>query len=325
MTSTVIVRHAVSSSCRNWLVVRRAHRHSGLAGKLHSTAGRIVAKQRPGIAAEGNPNTLCLTHRASSSRVNSTKMTDNLFQHAFLLVLIAPFVGSFLGLLVVRLPRGSAVIAGRSVCDRCGRILSLRDLVPLLSWCCSLGRCRICSGKIDLAHPAMELGAVVVVLWAATEQSGSILWLSCFLGWCLLTLAFVDFRAFILPDCLTLPLLAVGLLMVALFVPERLVDHVVGAAMGYSIFVLLRWLYAQLRSREGLGLGDAKLLAASGAWLAWWSLASVVLVAAVMALASHSIQSLLVGRIKATDKIPFGGYLCFGTWLVWLYGPLVLP
>ena len=78
-----------------------------------------------------------------------------------------------------------------------------------------------------------------------------------------------------------------------------------------------------LRGREGIGLGDAKLMAAAGAWVSWEGLPSVLLVATLGGLTSALLQRFRKGWIRATDRVAFGAFLCVGIWLVWLYGPLV--
>lgn len=235
----------------------------------------------------------------------------------------APFVGSFLGLLVVRLPAGRPVVFGRSSCQDCGGILGFRDLIPLVSWLATGGRCRLCGTKLSAVYPVVECAAILVALWAASEVSGLLLAVSCGLGWCLLTLGAIDLRDRILPDLLTLPLIPAGLLAAFAFAPGRLADHAVGAAAGFAFLALVRWGYRALRSREGMGGGDAKLLAAAGAWLSWQALPSVVLIAAVAALTAALIGSWAGRRLTAATEIPFGAFLGAAFWLVWLYGPIV--
>jgi leader peptidase (prepilin peptidase)/N-methyltransferase len=153
--------------------------------------------------------------------------------------------------------------------------------------------------------------------------SGWLLWASLALGWTLLALAAIDLRHYLLPDPLTLPLIPAGLGLAWLIEPAKLPDHAIGAAAGLVGFALIAWLYRRLRRREGLGLGDAKLLAAGGAWLGWQALPSVVALAAVFALALALAGALPGGKLAATTRIAFGPHLALAIWLVWLYGPLV--
>ncbi len=196
--------------------------------------------------------------------------------HWLVAAMIAPFVGSFLGVLALRLPARLPVVFGRSECPDCGTTLGIADLVPLVSWLAARGKCRHCDAPIDRIYPAIELAALAVPLWAASETTGWVLWASCVLGWSLLTLAVMDMRSMVLADSLTLPLVAAGLAVSWALGTETLYDAAIGAALGFLSFALIGWLYRKLRGREGLGLGDAKLLAAAGAWLTWQALPSVV-------------------------------------------------
>ncbi len=177
-------------------------------------------------------------------------------------------------------------------------------------------------GRQPLALAALALAALGVAPWAAGETAGAVLWASCVLGWTLLALAECDRRAMLLPDALTLPLVAAGLGVAWGLFPERLLDHAIGAVVGYGALAGIAWVYARMRGREGLGLGDAKLLAAAGAWLGWQALAGVVVVAAAAALAVTVARGALRGHLGGSDAIAFGPFLALGLWLSWLYGPV---
>ncbi len=237
-------------------------------------------------------------------------------------ILAAPLIGSFLGVLVTRLPQRKPFIFGRSRCEVCAHPLGAGDLVPLFSFLALGGRCRYCAAALGWLYPAVETGAIFLAIWAASVASGWILWASCVLAWTLWALALIDSRDGILPDALTLPLLVLGLVVTFASTPTQLVDSALGAAIGYLFVVALRWLYARWRRREGIGLGDAKLLAAAGAWVGWIGLPSVVLIASVLALAGALVLGLRGRRLSGELSIPFGPALCAALWLVWLYGPL---
>ena len=238
-------------------------------------------------------------------------------------VLAAPFVGSFLGVLSVRLPEGRRAWLGRSRCPRCGQALGPVDLVPIVSWVVMRGRCRHCTESIGIFYPAVELAALVIAVWAATELSGWLLWVSCGLGWALLALAAMDLRRMVLVDTLTVPLIAAGFLVSYAIDPAIVPDHLAGAAIGFVLFAAIAWAYHRLRGREGLGLGDAKLLAAAGAWLSWTALPSVVGVAAIAAIVVQLAGSRAGRTLSLTRRVAFGPYLCGAIWLVWLYGPVI--
>lgn len=239
----------------------------------------------------------------------------------FLLV-AAPFVGSFLGVVIERLPHDQPVLWGRSRCASCGYNLTPRDLLPLFSWIAARGCCRHCGALIGGFSPAIELAALGLAIWAASQTAGALLWVTAALGWALLALAVIDWRHFLLPDKLVLPLVPAGLAVAAWLDPSALADHLIGAVTGLVVLTLIARTYRRLRGRDGLGFGDAKLLAAAGAWVGWQGLPSVLLLGSLLGLAGT--LALHVGRrpLGATARISFGSYLCLGLWLVWLYGPI---
>jgi leader peptidase (prepilin peptidase)/N-methyltransferase len=240
------------------------------------------------------------------------------------LAVVAPFIGSFLGVVATRLPENQGFVLGRSRCDHCGTPLAARDLIPIASWLALRGHCQHCDARIDPLCVVFEIASLVLVLWAATELSGSLLVASCIFGWLLLTLAAIDIRTFFLPDPLNAMLAASGLVVAAIFMPDRWVNHLIGTLAGFGIFWVVAALYRKLRHRDGLGLGDAKLLGAIGAWVSWEGLASVVFLAAVLGLLAAIITSLAESQpMGRTTKLPFGSFLGAGAWLVWLYGPVL--
>jgi len=241
---------------------------------------------------------------------------------ALFAIVVAPFVGSFLGVLIERLPAGRPVVLARSACDVCGRALGPLDLVPVASWVARRGRCGCGRARLSIFYPAIELAALAVAIWAALVVSGWLVWASAALGWSLLAMAVIDQRHEILPDVLTLPLIPAGLLVAFAIDPGKLADHAIGAAVGFVAFVAIAWTYQRLRGREGLGMGDAKLLAAAGAWLGWQGLPSVVVIGAVSALALALARAAGGVKLSPVMRISFGPYLALGLWLVWLHGPL---
>jgi leader peptidase (prepilin peptidase)/N-methyltransferase len=237
-------------------------------------------------------------------------------------VLAAPFIGSFLGVLVRRLPEGRRVAFARSACGACRHTLGPADMVPVLSFVASRGRCRHCGAPIPRFHLWIELAALAVPISAAVAESplpgGPALWAGCALGWALLALAWIDAASWRLPDVLTLPLILAGLLQTMWLEPEALFDRALAAALGYTAFLVLNLTYRRLRGRDGLGLGDAKLLAAGGAWLGVAALPGVVLAAALAALAWAAAQRLRGVTLSGESRLAFGPFLAAGIWLMWL-------
>ncbi len=196
--------------------------------------------------------------------------------------------------------------------------------MPLASWLALKGRCRYCRQPISRLYPAVELAAIAVAAWALAVVPAPLVAASALLGWTLLALAVIDARELILPDALTWPLAAFGLAVTWLLDPQRLADHAVGAAAGWLGFWLIARIYTALRHRSGLGAGDAKLMAAAGAWVGWQGLASVILIGSLSALAAVGAAAILRRPVTASTPIPFGPFLAFGLWLTWLYGPWAL-
>lgn len=241
-------------------------------------------------------------------------------------VLAAPFAGSFMGVLIRRLPVGAAVAASRSACPQCGARLTPLDLVPLVSFLALRGRCRHCRQPIGLFHPAVELAATAIALWAAVaEPDPGRLWVDCGLGWTLLTLAWIDCESLLLPDVLTLPLLLAGLVLTLCVTPEALTDHSLAAASGYLSLQAVAFGYRRLRGREGLGGGDIKLVAAAGAWCGLAMLPSVVTGSAIAGLLAALALALMGHTVTSRTRIPFGPCIALAFWLARLHGGLLDP
>ncbi len=186
-------------------------------------------------------------------------------------------------------------------------------------------------GLIALLRPRTGLqwlllatGAVLIPLWGMLVAPPHLALAAAFLGLTLLTLAASDFRAFLLPNVLTVCLGSGGLAIVLLYDPEALASHLMAMATGGSLLMLTGVAYRALRGRDGLGLGDAKLLAAAGAWLTLDGLASVLFLGSLSGLAYGLLLARIKGGEAATEPVPLGAFLCLGVWITWLYGPVEL-
>jgi len=240
------------------------------------------------------------------------------------LLVVAPVIGSFLGVLVRRLPEGRAVAWSRSHCEACGARLRLRDLVPIVSWLAARGHCRYCGQEVGLFYPGIEFAALLIALISLGVDSLPWVWLDCLLGWWLLVLCWIDVDHWLLPDLLTLPLLVLGLLAAAVFDPELLFDRALGAALGYVALRAVALAYRVIRHREGLGAGDAKLLGAGGAWVGASVLPQVILAASLAALAAVAVLRLRGVRLGRQSALPFGPFIGLAIWGVWLSLPRAL-
>jgi len=183
------------------------------------------------------------------------------------------------------------------------------------------------------AMPPLWLGSGALAVlslggWASAVVPPPWVPASLLLAWGLVMLALIDARSRRLPDALTLPLALAGLGVSAVATPGEWSDHAVGAVAGYAGLVGIAAFYRWLFGREGIGRGDAKLLAAAGAWLGWAALPGVVVMASLAALAVLAPVDVLgrraavrAGSDGARIAYPFGPWLCGAIWWVWLYGP----
>ncbi len=244
--------------------------------------------------------------------------------------LVGALFGSFLNVVIWRgpamwglmgestAPRGN-LFAPQSYCPACYAPIRIRDNIPLLSFVVLRGRCTKCDAVIPLRYLLVEMlgaSAVFATAWVWGPSLTAVL-ASVFLL-ALITLAAIDWETGFLPDMLTLPLIAIGLAANAagLFVPLR--DAVIGAATGYFMLWAISTVYKNLRGHEGLGLGDAKLLAALGAWSGWAGLPATVMIAAITALAAVGILRQRGGDISAETAISFGPALTAAGAIVFL-------
>jgi leader peptidase (prepilin peptidase)/N-methyltransferase len=227
--------------------------------------------------------------------------------------------GSFFATIILRWPRGVGVSRGRSACDACGRPLSAIDLVPLLSALVTRGRCRACGCSIDPLHWRVEAGCAIIGAAALgiVPDLGGVGW--ALLGWLLLTLAILDWRHFWLPDALTLPLAFLGFTLGQWSFDAGLADRAIGALVGYAALLAVSIGYRALRGREGLGLGDAKLLGALGAWFGWQMLPFILLAGASLGLLLILVSRLAGRTVTSATHVPLGTFLALaalpGVWI----------
>ncbi len=276
--------------------------------------------------------------------------------------------GSFLNVCLSRWPEGESIVTPRSHCRACGRTLALWENVPLLSWLALRGRCRMCGVWIGSRYPLVELA--VGVLWAIqtwrslnSQTLISLDWAlthavhfpsglfviagPVVLLWLLVALAVLDAENLWLPDWLTLYGVALGFIYTVL--RERLIYELtydfgpptpplmlgvrtcflaILAAAG--LILLIRWLYWLIRRREGIGLGDAKLMAMLAAWLglpgALLAFGIGVVLGALMALLMFVVPATRSNSEQplALTKLPLGTFLCIGGIVSALWGQPIL-
>ena len=218
---------------------------------------------------------------------------------------------------LVESPTRGDLTSPRSYCPACKTPLRVGNLIPILSFAFQHGRCSSCDAKISVRYPIVEaLSGAGALLSVATFGWTAAAFLAAIAALMLVALAFIDLETGYLPDALTFPLAGLGLSANAFGVFASLTDALIGAVAGYLVFWAVGAIYRHLRMREGLGLGDAKLLAAIGAWTGWFYLPTIVLVAAVATLV------FAFARRGATpdDAAPFGPGLCAAGFAALFFG-----
>jgi leader peptidase (prepilin peptidase)/N-methyltransferase len=238
-------------------------------------------------------------------------------------------IGSFLNGLIHRMPlmilktdeldavRFNLTTPG-SHCPHCKKSLAWYELIPLVSYCLSLGRCRHCNQVISVRYPLVEiLTAALFCMCLLKFGFGYPAVLGCFFCATLLALAWIDAETFLLPDNLTQALLWVGLIGSAMSLTNTsLLDSLAGAVLGYGLLWLVSWGFERLAGKEGMGQGDLKLLAGLGAWLGVWSLLPLILLASVSGLIFGVTQKIR-GQLGHNGHFAFGpflalsGFACF--------------
>lgn len=229
-------------------------------------------------------------------------------------------VGSFLNVVIHRLPRGESLSHPPSRCPRCGAAIRWYDNVPLLSYLLLGGRCRDCRGPISPRYPLVEAATGLLFL-AASLKLPHLLWAlhAVVLGSLCLALALIDLEHMILPDALTLPGVAIGLLLALAGGPTPLLDAAIGTVLGAALPLAIIWAYRWLRGVEGMGFGDVKLLAMLGAFLGWQGMLLTLSLAAVAG-ALVGVGLMVTGRGSRQTELPFGTFLCAAAVVVLFWG-----
>lgn len=242
------------------------------------------------------------------------------------LLAASPFIGSFITASSRSWPDWIRIASGRSSCDACGRHLSPLELIPVVSFLIQRGKCRACGSPVSWMHPVGELLALFIGILAVLAFDGGWTVAAALFGWILLFGALVDIRTFLLPDVVTLGLIPVGLGVSYL---SGGLDAVwlngLAALIGFASLAVISAVYKRLRGHEGLGLGDAKLLAAAGAWTGPFALPWIVMLGAGTTLFIVVIGHVL-GRKASTDTaVPLGPGLAAGCYLAYCLPALVRP
>jgi leader peptidase (prepilin peptidase)/N-methyltransferase len=259
-----------------------------------------------------------------------------------LVALFGLFIGSFLNVVIHRLPkmlehewlseaaeqRGEPPPDGgkfnlakpRSHCPHCGHMITAMENIPLISYLLLRGRCAHCHTPISYRYPTVEALTAALSGYAAWRFGynpitvGALIFL-----WAMIALAFIDFDTHLLPDDITLPLIWLGLTfnLASIFAP--LGDAVIGAMAGYLFLWTVYWLFKLITGKEGMGHGDFKLLAALGAWFGWEALPFAVLLSSLSG-AIVGLTLIVLRRHPRGAPIPFGPSLALAGVLTLFWG-----
>jgi len=236
-----------------------------------------------------------------------------------LVTVLGLVMGSAVTAIAHRVPRGLSWVRGRSACPSCGHVLTVIDLVPVLSWASTGGRCRYCRVRVPWRYPLTELacGTWALLLWRVTGPTWAYLPLALW-GFLLVALFWIDLDYQLLPDVLTFPGTLLGI-AAALTLPAGGWHAILGMALGSGLLGLLAWGYERIRKVEGMGGGDIKLAAMFGAVLGWQL---TLLTLALAALAGTLWGALLIARHRGTGMtaLPFGTLLAPAAMIAFLWG-----
>lgn len=270
---------------------------------------------------------------------------------ATLLGLLGLLVGSFLNVVIHRLPKmmelhwaaecaelhadhqpvantaNSAaepfnLMVPRSRCPQCGHQIRWFENIPVFSYLVLRGKCSQCAAPISMRYPAVELTCAALFTWCGWHWGGS--WEA--LAWCgfsaaVLALACIDWDTTLLPDDITLPLLWAGLCLAGLKLTDTsLQDAMWGAVGGYLSLWLVYWAFKLATGKEGMGYGDFKLFAALGAWFGWQALIPIILMASVIG-AVIGIGIKFRGELREGGYVPFGPFLALAGLTAMIFGP----
>lgn len=236
---------------------------------------------------------------------------------SYLLTLIVGLcLGSFLNVVIYRLPREFSLVLPGSSCPHCHHALKWRHNIPVFSFIFLKAKCAFCHQKISLRYPIVELITAITGLFLLWKFGLTLHFAAaCIFSLILIALIFIDLEHHLLPDVLTLGLLWLGL--IASLIPIYADPHsaVIGAVVGYSSLWIIAKTYEFFTHREGMGHGDFKLLAALGAWAGWQSLINIVLISSITG-AVIGIFLLITRKVNTQTPIPFGPFLAVAGWIM---------
>ena len=235
----------------------------------------------------------------------------------FIVFILGSIWGSFSNVCIHRLPNNKGVAKGRSYCPSCKKPIRWYDNIPIFSYVLLKAKCRDCSVKINIKYLLVELICALSFVWFFYLFGLSLTTLLFFiLSIFFVIIFFIDLKHFIIPNELTFPLMAIGLFKsfdpnLNQYLFPNFLNSLVGGVAGYLIIWMIIFIYKRLRNKEGMGLGDAKLLSAIGFWFGWMSIPFILFFSSFIALVL-AIPSLINKSKNLSSQIPFGPYLILG-------------
>lgn len=269
------------------------------------------------------PASLFASSRFRPGALQSPAVTLRLLLDVYA-ALVGLIAGSYLNVVIHRLPRQLSTVLPRSRCPQCGSLIRPYDNVPVLSWLLLRGRCRTCKSPISARYPFVEaltagLFVLAVERFGPTRSAVAAAGLSALL----LALAAIDLEHLILPDKLTIPGIVVGVALQPWIGWVGVRGALIGAALGAGILLVAYGGWWLVRREEGLGLGDVKMLALVGAFLGWRGVV-VTLFLGALAGAVVGVALLVARRGDAKSRLPFGTFLAAGALVALYFGPALV-
>ena len=237
-------------------------------------------------------------------------------------IILGGLWGSFANVCIYRLPLDKGVVSGRSYCPKCNNQITWKDNIPIFSYFLLSGKCRKCKKKISTQYVLVEFLSIlfftiIYFLYGITLTTLLLIILSL----SFIIIFFIDLKHFIIPNEITFSMMALG--FIKSFDPNlnslfpNYINSLIGGLLGFGIIWSIIYFYKQVRKKEGMGLGDAKLFAVIGFWFGWIAIPFIIFLSSVIALLSV-VPSLLKNSKSMSSQIPFGPYIIIGT-LVYLF------
>ncbi len=251
-----------------------------------------------------------------------------IFFYSFIIFLLGTSLGSFANVCIYRLPKSKQIISGRSFCPRCKKKIIWYDNLPLISFIFLNGKCRNCNKSISARYFIVELitGIIFLLIYFNYKDFNTIVFLSV-LVLILIMIFFIDLENFIIPDTLNFSIM--GLALLKNFLPDfntslihEINQSIIGGIVGYLSIWLIIYLYKTLKKIDGMGLGDAKLMAGIGLLFGWQSIPFVLFVSSILGL-FFVLPSLIKKQKNLRTEIPFGPFIILACLVYFVYGSLI--